>query len=35
VLRHLLNDPVASLADDENATRIIAAMDEVPSRAHR
>jgi hypothetical protein len=33
--RHLLNDPVATLADDESATRIIAAMDEVPTRADR
>ncbi len=32
--RHLPNDPVASLAD-ESATRIIVAMDEVLTRAHR
>lgn len=33
--RQLLNDPIASLADDESASRIIAAMDEVLSRAYR
>ncbi len=33
--RHLLEDPIPSLADDESATRIIAAMDEVLSRAYR
>jgi toxin CcdB len=32
--RHLLGTPIASLADDDSAVRIIAAIDDVISRSH-